>query len=90
MKTNFKTAVLATALLASVTGAFAAEIANAFSGKKPIVYNWTKYNRDQSIAGTSTGTESDFVSECPGTQNPLLCAVGTSPGNPTITRYYVP
>lgn len=90
MKKQLKTTVMAIALLATVTGAFASDIANAFSGSKRIVYTWKKYNRDQTVSGTSTGTENSFAAECPGTLNPLKCAEGTSLGNPTIIRYYVP
>lgn len=51
MKKNLKSTVLALALAASVTGAFASDIAHAISGKKLANYTWQRYNRNQTTSG---------------------------------------
>ncbi|MBB5440615.1 hypothetical protein HDC92_004318 [Pedobacter sp. AK017] len=91
MKTNFKTLALAVALLASVTGAFASDIANAISGKKLAPYNWVKYNRDGSVDTTTPPQVSPTnpFTECSGEEE--ICAIGTDLANPqadpVIVRY---
>lgn len=90
MKTNFKTSILALALMASVTGVFAADIANAVSGKKLVNYEWQKYNRNGTPDGSPVnGTENSFATQCAGGTT-IVCAVGTSDEAPTIIRYYSP
>ena len=79
MKTNFKTTVLALALVASVTGAFAKDISNSISGKKRVAYSWQKYLPDgvtpdgDPILGTET--ENPFPSQCDGNGD-TICAIG--------------
>ncbi|WP_214228831.1 hypothetical protein [Pedobacter sp. B4-66] len=91
MKKQLKTSIMAIALLASVTGAFASDISNALSGKKQTTYNWQKYNRNTGlptgpvVPGTSTNP---FPEDC---QNQIsaLCAIGTpvGGGTPIVLRY---
>ncbi|WP_147243745.1 hypothetical protein [Pedobacter miscanthi] len=91
MKTNLKTAILGIALMASVTGAFAAEISTLFNGKAANTHSWQKYLPDgvtpdgDPQLGDSTGP---FAEECAGADN--VCAVGTpiAPGQQTITLRY--
>lgn len=90
MKTNIKTAVLGIALMASVTGVFASDIANAITGKKLVAYTWQKFHRNGNPDGSPfSGDENSLITECPG-GTPTVCAVGTSDEAPTITRFYDP
>jgi spermidine/putrescine-binding protein len=78
MKTNIKTAILGIALMASVTGAFASNIAELINGKKINTHSWQKYLPDgvtpigAPVPGDSNGP---FAEECTGDEN--VCAVGT-------------
>lgn len=91
MKKQLKTTVMAIALLATVTGAFASDIANAISGKKQNTHNWQKYDREtgnptgQVLPGTSSNP---FAEECTN-ETDDLCAVGTpiGGGTPIVVRY---
>lgn len=90
MKTNLKTAILGIALMASVTGAFAADIANAISGKKLVAYSWQKYHRNGTPDGSpQPGDENSLIDECLGGTS-TVCAIGTSDDGPTLTRFYDP
>lgn len=91
MKKQIKTTALALAMLASVTGAFATDIANAISGKKLAPYNWVKYNRDGTV-DTNTPSQISATNpfpECSGEAE--ICALGTDLANPEaepIEVYY--
>ncbi|WP_316828755.1 hypothetical protein [Pedobacter miscanthi] len=90
MKTNLKTAILGIALMASVTGAFAADIASVFSANKKAVYHWVKIDRTtgQPITGSETdGTEANpYPEDCNGSNE--LCAEGTLDGQSTPSLFY--
>ena len=90
MKKQLKTTVMAIALLATVTGAFASDIANALSGKTFAAYSWQKYNKNGTPSGTPVnGTEvNPFPSDCGGTFN--TCAIGTpvDESDPVIVLRY--
>lgn len=90
MKTNLKKGVFALALLASVSGVFASDIANAVSAKKPAVYHWVKIDRTtgQPIPGSETeGTEANpYPEDCGGSNE--LCAEGTLDGQTTPSLFY--
>jgi len=89
MKTKVKTSILAIALLASVTGAFASK-AN-LSSKNLAPYTWQKYQPD-GVTPTGSpvaGTEANpFPEQCEGSAN--ICAIGTpdNQSNPTLTLRY--
>jgi len=92
MKKQLKTTVMAIALLATVTGAVAAEIATAFSGKNPAVYHWIRKTRAGTIIPGSqvTGDESNpYPAQCPGEVS-TVCAEGTLDGqsSPSLFYYY--
>jgi hypothetical protein len=91
MKTKIKTSILAIALLASVTGAFASDISNAFTGKRFAAYTWQKYNKNGTPNGSPvTGTQANpFPADCGGAFN--VCAVGTpqDESDPIITLRYI-
>lgn len=95
MKTNFKTTVLALALLASVTGAFASNIVNVISGREAIInYTWQKYESDGTTPDGSPqpGTQTNpFPENCPNGSE-VLCAQGTPviPGSGPVIRVYYP
>lgn len=83
MKKNLKSTVLALALAASVTGAFASDIAHAISGKKLANYTWQRYNRNQTTSGLPfAGTQDTNITGCPGEE--VLCAKGTPVDNPQL------
>lgn len=91
MKKQLKTTVMAIALLATVTGAFASDIANAVSGKRQVTYTWQKYLSDGNTPdGTSfqnTSSSNPFPSDCQG-GTPIRCVQGTPDvGSPVIYTY---
>lgn len=90
MKTKFKTAVLAIALMVGTTGVFATDISNAFRGKPLTTYSWQKFHRDGTPDGTplvNTSPNNPFLDDCTGGSN-LKCAVGTpEEGEPIIYNY---
>ncbi|RZK42693.1 MAG: hypothetical protein EOO90_06540 [Pedobacter sp.] len=91
MKTNIKTAILGIALMASVTGAFASDIANAFSGKKLVNYEWQKLDRSGNVIGSTitTSTSNPYPEECSG--DAQLCARGRVQGTtPYTLEYFFP
>ncbi|MBE9599838.1 hypothetical protein [Pedobacter sp. MC2016-24] len=84
MKTNFKTGILALALMASVTGVFASDIANAFSGGKFAAYNWQRVDETTQLptGPIVPGDESNpFPEACNGDKDPI-CAQGIPQSNP--------
>lgn len=90
MKKRFKTSILAIALLASVTGAFASDISNALSGKKTTFYMWQKYLRNGTPDGPPTiGTAANpYPAICSGVLQ--TCAVGTPIGGGTQITFRYP
>lgn len=88
MKKNLKTTVLAMALLASVSGVFAADVVKAIKGKTTADYSWQKYNRDGSLDGLpQMGDENNpFPDECNGLNE--TCAIGT-PSDPLLPQIVV-
>lgn len=90
MKKEFKTALIAIALTASVTGAFASQIKNALTGKSFISYSWQLKSRTGANIGSPIpGNENSNFAACPGGTT-TVCAVGTAPGQPTLSRFYAP
>ncbi|RYE35825.1 MAG: hypothetical protein EOP48_30070 [Sphingobacteriales bacterium] len=93
MKTNLKTSILAIALLASVTGAFASDISNLMGGKSLAGYNWRKVDEttQQPIGPIVPGTEANpFLNDCDG-ETDVVCAQGTpqsAPTGPATLFYY--
>lgn len=94
MKKQFKTAVIAIALMASATMVFASDIANVFTGKVLVDYYWQKFLPDgvtpdgDPILGTDA--ENPYASQCPNI-GITRCAEGTPviPGTgPVHTVYY--
>lgn len=70
---------MAIALLATVTGAFASDIVNAFSSKKLVNYEWQKLNRSGAVIDSQvTTSSSNPYPECSGSQE--LCARGRVQG----------
>lgn len=87
MKKQLKTTVMAIALLATVTGAFASDIANAISGKKLAPYSWQKFNRNGTPIGQPVISDTNPFPECDGSEE--ICAIGTDlSGGPSITVRY--
>jgi hypothetical protein len=91
MKKQLKTTVMAIALLATVTGAFASDIANAFSGKGLVNYEWQKLDRSGNVIGSTitTSPANPYPEECSGNQE--LCARGRVQGTtPYTLEYFFP
>jgi hypothetical protein len=88
MKKQLKTSILAIALLASVTGAFASDISNALSGKKLVNYEWQKFDRNGNLIGTTTTSSSanPYPTECTGSLQ--ICARGRVQGTTPYTVFY--
>jgi hypothetical protein len=88
MKKQVKTTVMAIALLATVTGAFASDIVNAFSGKKLVNYEWQKLDRSGNVIGTTitTSPANPYPEECSGDQQ--LCAQGRVQGTVPYTEFF--
>ena len=90
MRKQFKTAVVAAALMASVTGAFAADIANLFNGKVLQSYSWQKYLRNGTPDGSplvNSSPNNPFAGECTGGSSDP-CVVGTPEEGDPIIFYY--
>ena len=85
MKKNLKKSVLALALLASATGVFAPNIANAVTNKKLVAVSWQKLDHDGNPEGSPVmGDENNpFADECSGSGS--ICAQGTIAGQSTPT-----
>jgi hypothetical protein len=90
MKKNFKTTVLAIALLVSVSGVFAADVVKALKGQKAVDYSWQKYNRNGLPEGDPVVTEENpFADQCPGGTDDE-CVIGTPAVGAPIILYYDP
>ena len=90
MKKQLKTTVMAIALLATVTGAFASDIVNAISGKAQTNYTWQRYDRSTGLPIGSPFVDSESnVRSTYGCQDDTeqVCAVGTSTLG-SLTIYY--
>jgi hypothetical protein len=87
MKKQFKTAVIAAALMASTTGVFASDIANVFTGKVLVEYTWETFDENGNSTGTDIPGDEDSYASCSG--DGPTCAVGTAPGELPIVRKYV-
>lgn len=90
MKTNFKTGVLALALMVGATGVFANNISNAFSGKKTTDVNWQRVSKTTGLpfGPIVQGDGSNpFPNDCIGDVSDI-CAQGTVRGQSTPTLFY--
>lgn len=91
MKTNFKTTVLAIALMVGTTGAFAKNISNALSTKSFVNYEWQKFDKSGNLIDSkiTTSTDNPFPEDCNGDQE--LCARGRVQGTtPYTISYFYP